>query len=172
MATNVLNRGMVSYPVFLMLQHSNSLRQLVVRSPEEASSRENIYDYVILCVKALPDVYDLGGIIESVVTPQRTCILVNTTNAIGVESHLEQRFPTNVVLSLVSNLTITQVGPSDFEHEGPSEILVGPANKSHTIPAAIQNDMANTLATTLSSGQVTCKVSSNIRQEQFERMIG
>lgn len=169
---------MVSCPVVSMLQSrppvlsNRLLKPTVVRSPEEASSRENVYDYVILCVKALPDVYDLGAIIESVVTPQRTCILVNTTNAIGVESHLEQRFPTNVVLSLVSNVTITQLGPSEFEHEGPSEILVGPANKSSTIPAAIQNDMANTLATTLGTGQVTCKVSSNIRQEQFERMIG
>lgn len=145
----------------------------VVRTPEEASSRENAYDYVILCVKALPDIYDLGSVIESVVTPQHTCILVNTTNTIGVESHLEHRFPTNVVLSLVSNVNITQIGPSEFEHQGSSsEIWVGPASKNPSIPSAIQNDMASALAITLSSGQVDCKVSSNIRQEQFERMIG
>lgn len=145
----------------------------VVRTPEEAASRENAYDYVILCVKALPDVYDLGSVIESVVTPQHTCILVNTTNTIGVESHLEHRFPTNVVLSLVSNVNITQIGASEFEHQGSSsEIWVGPASKNPSIPAAIQNDMASALAITLSSGQVDCKVSSNIRQEQFERMIG
>ncbi|CRG88893.1 hypothetical protein PISL3812_05928 [Talaromyces islandicus] len=144
----------------------------VVRSPEEASSRENAYDYVVLCVKALPDVFDLGSVIESVVTPQHTCILVNTTNSVGVESHLEQRFPTNVVLSLVSNVNITQTGISDFEHEGSSEMWVGPASRNPSIPIAIQNDMASALAITLSSGQVDCKVSSNIRQEQFERMIG
>jgi ketopantoate reductase len=143
-----------------------------VRSPEEASSRENAYDYVVLCVKALPDVFDLGSVIESVVTPQHTCILVNTTNTVGVESHLEQRFPTNVVLSLVSNVNLTQTGISDFEHEGSSEMWVGPASKNPSIPVAIQNDMASALAITLTSGQVDCKVSSNIRQEQFERMIG
>jgi ketopantoate reductase len=144
----------------------------VVRSPEDAASRENTFDYVILCVKALPDVYDLAAVIESVVTPQHTCILVNTSNTLGVESHLEQRFPTNVVLSLVSGVEITQTGPSEFEHINSSDIWVGATSSNSGIPAEIQNDMAQALAMTLASGQVNCKVSSNIRQEQFERMIG
>ncbi|RAK96913.1 uncharacterized protein BO80DRAFT_215046 [Aspergillus ibericus CBS 121593] len=144
----------------------------VVRTPEEAASRENAYDYVILCVKALPDVYDLAAVIESVVTPQHTCILVNTTNTLGVESHLEQRFPTNVVLSLVSGVEITQIGASEFEHLNSSDIWVGATNENTNVPSTIQNDMAAALAMTLSSGQVDCKVSKNIRQEQFERIIG
>jgi ketopantoate reductase len=120
----------------------------------------------------LPDVYDLGAVIESVVTPQHTCILVNTTNTLGVEAQLEHRFPTNVVLSLVSNVHITQTGTSDFEHDDSIEIWVGPTSKNSSIPAAIQNDMASALALTLSSGRVDCKVSANIKKEQFERMIG
>ncbi|KAB8255177.1 ketopantoate reductase PanE/ApbA-domain-containing protein [Aspergillus pseudonomiae] len=144
----------------------------VVRTPEDAASRENAFDYVILCVKALPDVYDLASVIESVVTPQHTCILVNTTNTLGVESHLEQRFPTNVVLSLVSGVEISQIGASEFEHLNSSEIWVGATNKQTSIPSTIQNDMAAALAMTLASGQVDCKVSENIRQEQFDRMIG
>ncbi|KAJ5887485.1 hypothetical protein N7495_007526 [Penicillium taxi] len=144
----------------------------VVRTPEEAASRENTYDYVILCVKALPDVYDLASVIESVVTPQHTCILVNTTNTIGVEAHLEQRYPTNVILSLVSNVEITQTGPSEFEHLSSCEIHIGATNKQSSIPTSIQNDMATALCMTLASGQVNCNVSQNIKQEQFERMIG
>ena len=116
--------------------------------------------------------YDLASVIETVVTPQHTCILVNTTHSIGVEAHLEQRFPTNVVLSLVSGAEITQLGSSEFEHTGATDVWVGPANKNDTIPAAIQNDMAEALAMTLSTGQVECKVSNNIRQQQYDRMIG
>lgn len=145
---------------------------LVVRTPEDASGQKAAFDYVLLCVKALPDVYDLAAVIESVVTPQHTCILVNTTHTLGVESQLEQRFPTNVVLSLVSGAEITQLGASEFEHMGSTEVWVGPANKNVAIPVAIQNDMAEALAMTLSTGQVDCKVSGNIRQQQFERMIG
>ena len=144
----------------------------MVRAPEEASSRENAYDYVLLCIKALPDVYDLAAVIESVVTPQHTCILVNTTNAIGVESYLEQRFPTNVILSLVSGVEISQTGLSEFEHLSSSDLWVGATSKQSNIPPSIQSDMAVALADTLASGQVDCKVSQNIRQEQFDRMIG
>ena len=143
-----------------------------MRTPEDAAGRKAAFDYVLLCVKALPDVYDLAAVIESVVTPQHTCILVNTTHTLGVEAHLEQRFPTNVVLSLVSGAEITQLGASEFEHLGATEVWVGPANKNIAIPEAIQNDMAEALAMTLSTGQVECKVSSNIRQQQYERMIG
>ncbi|KAL9602031.1 MAG: hypothetical protein Q9219_002140 [cf. Caloplaca sp. 3 TL-2023] len=144
----------------------------VVRTPEDAAGRKAAFDYVLLCVKALPDVYDLAAVIESVVTPQHTCILVNTTHSLGVETHLEQRFPTNVVLSLVSGAEITQLGASEFEHLGATDVWVGPANKNEAIPAAIQNDMAEALAMTLSTGQVDAKVSPNIRQQQYERMIG
>ncbi|KAL5462214.1 hypothetical protein PMIN06_001804 [Paraphaeosphaeria minitans] len=145
----------------------------VVRTPEDAAhSSKQPFDYVLLCVKALPDVYDIANIIESVVSPQHTCILMNTTNSLGVESYLEQRFPTNVVLSLVSGAEISQIGASEFEHKGATDIWVGPANKNPLIPPQIQSDMAEALAMTLSSGQVDCKVSPNIRQQQFERMIG
>ncbi|MCJ1397274.1 hypothetical protein MMC11_000466 [Xylographa trunciseda] len=144
----------------------------VVRTPEDAASKKAGFDYVLLCVKALPDVYDLAAVIESVVTPQHTCILVNTTHTLGVEAHLEERFPTNVVLSLVSGAELVQLGASEFEHLGATEVWVGPANKNTAIPATIQNDMAEALAMTLSTGHVDCKVSDNIRQQQYERMIG
>ncbi|KZM19198.1 uncharacterized protein EKO05_0006418 [Ascochyta rabiei] len=145
----------------------------VVRTPEDAAhSSKQPFDYVLLCVKALPDVYDIANIIESVVSPQHTCILMNTTHSLGVESYLEQRFPTNVVLSLVSGAEISQIGASEFEHKGATNIWVGPASRNSAIPAQIQSDMAEALAMTLNSGQVDCQVAPNIRQQQFERMIG
>lgn len=145
----------------------------VVRTPEEAASRrEGAFDYVILCIKALPDVYDLASVIDSVVTPQHTCILVNTTHALGLESAIEERFPTNVVLSLVCGAELAQLSGSEFEHKGSTEMWVGAANGNANIPPTIQEDMAQALAMTLSTGQVDCKVSPNIRQQQYERVIG
>ncbi|KAF8540212.1 ketopantoate reductase PanE/ApbA C terminal-domain-containing protein [Trichophaea hybrida] len=144
----------------------------VVRTPEEAGTMPGGFDYVLLSVKALPDVYDLASIIESVVTPQHTCILVNTTTAIGTEAYLESRYPTNVVLSLVSGVALSQLGNSEFEHTGGSDIWVGSAIENTNIPESIQYDMADALALTLHSGSVDCHVSSNIRQQQWERMLG
>ncbi|KAF2860851.1 hypothetical protein K470DRAFT_246846 [Piedraia hortae CBS 480.64] len=145
----------------------------VVRSPDEAAATTRApFDYVVLCVKALPEVYDLGAIIDSVVTPQHTCILVNTSSALGVETQLEKRFTTNVVLSLVCGADVSQIGTSEFEHTGGSELWVGAANSNPSIPPAIQQDMAEALALTLKAGDITCEVSPNIRQQQYERTIG
>ncbi|KAF4124598.1 Ketopantoate reductase [Geosmithia morbida] len=145
----------------------------VVRNPEDASaSGDPSFDYVVLCVKALPDVYDLASVIDSVVTPQHTCILVNTTNTLGVEAAIEERFPTNVVLSLVCGADLSQLGQSEFEHKGTTNMWIGPANRNSKIPREIQDNMADALAMTLNTGQVECKVSRNILQEQFERVIG
>ncbi|KAL9053070.1 MAG: hypothetical protein Q9162_004992 [Coniocarpon cinnabarinum] len=145
----------------------------IVRSPEEAAqSQRGSYDYVLLCIKALPDVYDLASVIEPVVTPQHTCILINTSHALGIESLIEKRFPANVVLSLVSAADLSQTGPAEFEHNGDSQLWVGPANVNPEIPAVIQSDMAAALAMTLNTGQIDCQTSKNIQQQQFERMVG
>lgn len=146
---------------------------IVVRTPEEASSRiQGAFDFVLVCVKVLPDVYDLASIIEPVVTPKHTCIIINTTNTLGVEAQLEPRFPSNVILSLVSGAEITQLGVSEFEHKGSTEIWLGPANKQVNLSSTIQADMAEALAMTLIKGQIKCHVTNNIRQQQYERMIG
>lgn len=105
-------------------------------------------------------------------TPQHTCILINTSNSLGIESYIEQRFPKNVVLSLVSTADLTQLGPAEFEQSGNASLWVGPANFNSEIPSQIQGDMAEALAMTLGTGQVDCKVSKNIQQQQFERMAG
>ncbi|RMD40645.1 hypothetical protein DV735_g4475, partial [Chaetothyriales sp. CBS 134920] len=168
-------QAVVQYGISLKSEKFGNERfkpRYVVSSPEEAANSKAAFDYVILCVKALPDVYNLADIIQSVVTPQHTCIIVNTTNTLGVEKELEERFPTNVVLSLVSGAEITQLGPSEFEHNGNTDIWVGPANQNASIPEAIQRDMSEALAMTLATAEVDCKVSSNIRQQQYERMIG
>lgn len=65
-----------------------------------------------------------------------------------------------------------QFGASEFEHTGSTDVWVGPANLNSAIPGAIQQDMSEALAMTLTTGQVDCKVSPNIRQQQYERMIG
>jgi ketopantoate reductase len=146
----------------------------VVQAAEEAATSPRApFDYVLLCVKALPDIYDLAKIIESVVAPQHTCILLNTTSTLGIEEYLAQRFPTNVVLSLVCGADLYQLGASEFEHRGDSsDIWVGWASKNSRIPESIQKDMAEALAMTLTTGRVNCTVSMNIRQQQFERVIG
>ncbi|KAK9477406.1 ketopantoate reductase PanE/ApbA C terminal-domain-containing protein [Lipomyces japonicus] len=137
------------------------------------------FDYVLLCVKALPDVYDMGAIIASVVTPGHTCIVVNTSVGIGIESYLEKSFPNNVVLSLVCDTSaVTQTAPAEFEHQpatssvSSTNFWIGAASKNAVGDESLVADMAESFAATLEAGSVSCQVSPNIRQQQWENSIG
>ncbi|KAK9333523.1 ketopantoate reductase PanE/ApbA C terminal-domain-containing protein [Lipomyces starkeyi] len=145
----------------------------VVKSVDDITIPPGGYDYILLCVKALPDVYDLSSVIEHVVTPGHTCIVVNTTAGLGIESYLDDSFKDNVVLSLVCDTAVTQTGPADFEQtESAPQFWIGANAKYIPKEASLVDDMAESFALTLEAGAVKCNVSKNIRQQQWEKSIG
>jgi len=139
---------------------------------DEAAEQDRPFDYVLLCVKAVPDIYDLAAIVEPVVAPSHTCIVVNTTTSIGVEHALESAFPKNLVLSLVVLGKLEQNGPADFEQIGDTSIWLGICSNTEIIPAKVQQDISESFALTLESGDVVCRISQNIRQQQWQNLIG
>ncbi|KAK9384884.1 ketopantoate reductase PanE/ApbA C terminal-domain-containing protein [Lipomyces mesembrius] len=144
-----------------------------VKSVDDLTIPPGGYDYILLCVKALPDVYDLSSVIEPVVTPGHTCIVVNTTAGLGIESYLDDAFKDNVVLSLVCDTAVTQTGPADFEQtESAPQFWIGANAKYIPTDASLVDDMAESFALTLEAGGVKCNVSKNIRQQQWEKSIG
>lgn len=144
----------------------------VVRTVEEAAQERQGYDYVFVCVKALPDVYDLAEVVRPVVTPSHTCIVLNTTTALGIEERLMEAYPRNMVLSLCSGIDINQVGPVDFDHLDSKSVHVGATRTNATLPQEAQQDMTESLVLTLEAGGVDCSQTSNIRKHQWERMMG
>ncbi|KAJ8097544.1 ketopantoate reductase PanE/ApbA C terminal-domain-containing protein [Lipomyces tetrasporus] len=145
----------------------------VVKSVDDVTVPPGGYDYILLCVKALPDVYDLSAVIQSVVTPGHTCIVVNTTCGLGIESYFDEAFKDNVVLSLVCDTAVTQTGPADFEQtDSAAQFWLGANAKYVPKDASLVDDMAESFALTLEAGSVKCNVSKNIRQQQWEKSIG
>ncbi|KAG5520105.1 hypothetical protein PMAC_001181 [Pneumocystis sp. 'macacae'] len=144
----------------------------IVQTIEEAKDPHCPFDYIFVCIKALPDLYDIATIIEPAVTSSHTCIIINTTNAIGIEDKLIKRFPKNLVLSLVSEATFTQLNVADYEHFGPTDVWIGLVQPNLILPEETQRDMVESLTLTLKAGNVECHSSSNILQQQWEKMIG
>lgn len=149
------------------------LLTVVVQQVEDAVEVGRPYDYILVCVKVIPELYELADVIADVVTPSHTCILLNTTTTIGVEKSLGTRFPKNLIVSLVNFAELNQTGGFEFEHLGDSaKVWIGTALRNDTIPEETQQDMAESLALTLEAGSVDCHVSPNILQQQWEKMIG
>ncbi|KAK9369408.1 ketopantoate reductase PanE/ApbA C terminal-domain-containing protein [Lipomyces kononenkoae] len=145
----------------------------VMKSVDDITIPPGGYDYILLCVKVLPDVYDLSSVIEPVVTPGHTCIVVNTTAGLGIESYLDDAFKDNVVLSLVCDNAVTQTGPAEFEQvESDPQFWLGANAKYAPNDVSLVDDMIESFALTLEAGAVKCNVSKNIRQQQWEKSIG
>ncbi|KAK9460024.1 ketopantoate reductase PanE/ApbA C terminal-domain-containing protein [Lipomyces oligophaga] len=170
------NEIVVNYGISFKSSTLNSERfrpHQVSRSIDEIRAPSSGFDYVIVCIKALPDIYDLGAVISNVVTPGHTCIVVNTSLGIGIESYLVDSFPENVVLSLVCDASLTQVGPVDFEEFGtsPAQVWIGSNAAKPGADFSLVEDMAESFALTLEAGGVKCNVSKNIKQKQWEKSI-
>ena len=156
-------------PVFTAM----CINGVVVQQVEDAAEEGRPYDYVLVCVKVIPELYELADVIADVVTPSHTCILLNTTTTIGVEKSLGTRFPKNLIVSLVNFAELNQTGGCEFEHLGDTaKVWIGTALRNDTIPEETQQDMAESLALTLEAGNVDCHVSHNILQQQWEKMMG
>ncbi|KAG5440235.1 hypothetical protein PCANB_001805 [Pneumocystis canis] len=144
----------------------------IVQTIEEAKDPHCPFDYIFVCIKALPDLYDIATVIEPAVTSSHTCIVVNITNAIGIENKLIERFPKNLVLSLVTEAVFTHLGVADYEHSGSSDVWIGLVQPNSILPDETQRDMIESLTLTLKAGNIECRFSDNILQQQWEKIIG
>ncbi|CAN6629662.1 hypothetical protein TRVA0_012S01420 [Trichomonascus vanleenenianus] len=73
----------------------------IVNSVDVAVAEGEIYDYIMVCMKVLPELYKSEDIIANAVTPGHT-VIVLMQNGIGIEKPVAERFPENIVLSGIS----------------------------------------------------------------------
>ncbi|KAK9900167.1 2-dehydropantoate 2-reductase [Cystobasidium minutum MCA 4210] len=104
----------------------------VYRNTSEASERQ--WDYVVVTTKALPDVLDDSELIQDVVTPGKTSIVL-IQNGVGVEEPHRQRFSKNPILSAVTVVSAAQVEPGHIVQNRWTRISIGPYLQSASLNA-------------------------------------
>ncbi|KAG0224995.1 hypothetical protein BGW42_004727 [Actinomortierella wolfii] len=82
------------------------------------------YDYIIVCMKVLPTVYNIADIIEPAVKASPNASIVLIQNGIGIEEPIQERFPNNPVLSAVAYIGVTQNKLGVVYHSGPVQRLI------------------------------------------------
>lgn len=109
----------------------------VYNSVKEASKQQ--YDYVVVTTKALPDVLDDSELIQEVVTPEKTSIVL-IQNGVGVEEPHRQRFPENPILSAVTVVSAAQVAHGHIVQNRWTRISIGPYLQSASQKAQQSSD--------------------------------
>ncbi|KAG0213332.1 hypothetical protein BGX28_004670 [Mortierella sp. GBA30] len=82
------------------------------------------YDFIVVCMKALPDVYSIPHIIAPAVEASPGAAIVLIQNGIGIEDPIKKRFPSNPILSSVSYIGATQTAAGVVYHSGKVQRLV------------------------------------------------
>lgn len=82
------------------------------------------YDYVVVTMKALPDIYCISDIIRPVVTPGVTSIVL-IQNGLDIEIPIVDAFPTSTVMSGVSMIGSRLTDGHIVYHEDPDSIKIG-----------------------------------------------
>lgn len=95
----------------------------VYKNMSEASNQQ--YDYVVVTTKALPDVLDDSELVQEVVTPEKTSVVL-IQNGVGVEEPHRTRFPKNPILSAVTVVSAAQVAHGKIVQNRWTRISIGP----------------------------------------------
>ncbi|KAI8098884.1 2-dehydropantoate 2-reductase [Halteromyces radiatus] len=98
----------------------------VVKTVSEAVEANNgaPFDYVLVTMKALPEVYNVADIIAPAVTPGQTTIVL-IQNGLGVEEPIVENFPDNPLVSIVAYIGTSQTSPGHISMVGKESLAVG-----------------------------------------------
>ena len=123
----------------------------VVRSVEDAA-KGGPFDYVVVAMKALPDVYSVPHIIRPVVTPGVSAIVL-IQNGLDIEIPLIEAFPECSVMSGVSH-TGTRITGNFVYHEDREKLFIG-AHYHSGLPKEKQTETTKLYVETYAAGGPT-----------------
>lgn len=91
----------------------------VPKAPEDQP-----YDYVLVTLKALPEVYNVADIIAPAVTKGKTTVVL-IQNGLGVEEPIVERFPDTPIVSVVAYIGTSQTSLGKIQMVGGETLVVG-----------------------------------------------
>ncbi|KAI8370341.1 2-dehydropantoate 2-reductase [Radiomyces spectabilis] len=93
---------------------------------EAAAASEEPFDYILVTLKALPEVYNVAELIAPAVSPTTTIVLLQ--NGLGIEEPITTAFPKNPIVSIVAYIGTSQVEPGVIRMGGGESLVIGRYN--------------------------------------------
>ncbi|KAJ2744403.1 hypothetical protein GGI20_003008 [Coemansia sp. BCRC 34301] len=139
----------------------------VYQTVEQAVASEGgAYDYVIVALKALPNIYDSSERIAAAVGPNTMIVLFQ--NGIGIEEPFVKRFPHIPLASSVSFVSVKQETPGELRHGGFSLLAAGLHNPR---PTSGDHEKLQFLFNAFESQGVSCMIEADIQPYRWQKHI-
>ena len=110
-------------------------------SPQEAAQSAIAWDFIIVTVKALPDISDDTKTIRELVTVGKTAIVL-IQNGVGVEEPYRIAFPQNPIISAVTVISAEQIQPGVIQQNRWTRISIGPYSGDDILKEGIMDETA------------------------------
>ena len=148
---------------FLFIYTLLSLIIILVVSTVQEATQHGPFDYILITLKCLPDIYSIPDIIAPTVTSKETGIVL-IQNGLGVEEHIVKRFPDNPLILIVAYIATLQEEPGKIRHLGGESLSMGVLDEK-------AESKALEFMGRLKQGNVNVGWSDNIEQTRWEKVF-
>ena len=118
-------------------------------------------DYVICCVKVLPDV-DRGALLKPWVGDNTRIVLIE--NGIDIERAVADVFPSNPLISCLAFIAVSRTEPGRIEHKAFGQLTMG------AWPEGISDDCRE-IASKFEAGGINIKLSESVVAERWRKSL-
>ncbi|KAG1057931.1 hypothetical protein G6F43_000258 [Rhizopus delemar] len=124
------------------------------------------FDYVLVTLKALPEVYNVADIISPAIKDENTAIVL-IQNGLGVEEPIVERFSNNPIISIVAYIGTSQHEPGKITMLGNESLIVGKYLKAKRSSVEQQAKLVEYLK----KGGVDVQEVDNIEKTRWQKLL-
>ncbi|KAJ1962527.1 hypothetical protein GGI12_002596 [Dipsacomyces acuminosporus] len=135
------------------------------KSVDEAAQYGGPFDYVLVALKALPNIYDSSEVIAPVVSEGTMIVLLQ--NGIAIEDPFVKRFPNNSIASSVAFVSVKHTSPGELKHGGFSLIASGVHRKA----SSNDTDVLQYLLDAFESQGVSTLLETDIQPYRWQKHV-
>lgn len=118
-------------------------------------------DYIVVCLKALPEI-DIATIIAPVVAPESVIVLLQ--NGINSEPSVARAFPDNLLISGLAFVCLSRIAPGVISHLCHGSLTLG------RYPDGASEHVAY-LSRLFKEAEIPCSTSENITSDRWQKLI-
>ncbi|KAI9359757.1 2-dehydropantoate 2-reductase [Pilaira anomala] len=136
----------------------------VVSTVTECANSEP-YDYILITLKALPEIYNCADIIAPAVSKDTTIVLIQ--NGLGVEEPITDRFPNNPIVSIVAYIGTSQNEPGKVTMVGRESLVIGKYHGAKTN----SDEQRQKFADLLIKGDVDVQFVDDVERVRWQKLF-
>jgi 2-dehydropantoate 2-reductase len=140
------------------------------KGSEEQAPQKEIYDYIVLCTKQLPNLVPTPALLEPLITLNHTTIVL-FQNGVGIEEPLIAAFPNTPILSSVSMIGSFVKEPNIISHVGRDILQIGAHYHTGCPDSLSAAKLDEFVSLYRDGGAADCTVAPDMRKARWTKLL-